>query len=78
MAVKHWGQGIATEALKAVTAYMAEAMDVQRLSAAVFGWNPASRRVLKKCGFTNEGFRKNGVRKWGKTTDLWLYGLQLR
>ena len=78
LAVDHWGQGIATETLKALVAYMAEATDVERLSASVFGWNPASRRVLEKCGFVNEGTRKNGVRKWGKTTDLWLYGLPLR
>lgn len=76
--VAQWGQGIATEALEALVGHMTEATDVERLSATVFGWNPASRRVLEKCGFVNEGIRKNGVSKWGKTADLWLYGLQLR
>lgn len=76
--VAHWGQGLATEALTALVTYMAEATDVQRLSANVFGWNPASRRVLEKCGFANEGVRKNGVSKWGRTADLWEYGLLLR
>ncbi|MCJ2165790.1 MULTISPECIES: GNAT family protein [unclassified Pseudodesulfovibrio] len=77
LGVDHWGKGIATEVVTALTAYMGQATNVEKLSATVFGWNPASRRVLEKCGFVNEGVSKDGVRKWGKTTDLWYYGRPL-
>jgi [ribosomal protein S5]-alanine N-acetyltransferase len=46
-------------------------------TATCFGWNPASRRVLEKTGFRNEGVRKGVVKKWGETTDLWTYGMLL-
>ena len=34
---------------------LAAATDLEQLSANCFGWNPASPRVLEKCGFVKEG-----------------------
>lgn len=45
-----WGRGIATEAVKAVTGYAFSEFDLYRIEAGVFGWNPASMRVLEKAG----------------------------
>ncbi|MBJ7356543.1 GNAT family N-acetyltransferase [Nocardioides sp.] len=46
-----WGQGYATEAATAVLDW-ARASGHVRLSATVWDWNDASRRVLAKLGFT--------------------------
>ena len=51
----HWGQGFATEAACAlVDAFFAYAGG-EDLTAAARAVNPASRRVLEKCGFAQEG-----------------------
>jgi RimJ/RimL family protein N-acetyltransferase len=70
-----WGRGIATEALRAMTEYAFAHFDVCRLEAGVFGWNPASARVLEKAGYTLEGRARNAVVKDDRTTDRLLYGL---
>ncbi len=72
-----WGQGLATEALNELVRYMRDETAIEQLTASCFGWNPASRRVLEKVGFRQEGLRRGVVRKWGKLTDLWIYGLLL-
>ena len=78
LGVDWWGQNFASETLQALISFMREQTDIEQLSASCFGWNPASRRVLEKNGFINEGVRKRVVKKWDKTTDLWIYGLLLR
>nr|WP_321255940.1 GNAT family N-acetyltransferase [uncultured Pseudodesulfovibrio sp.] len=78
LGVKYWGQGIATEILNALVTYMRNETDIEQLSATGYGWNPASERVLTKNGFIKEGVRKGVVKKWNKTTDLWIYGKLLR
>lgn len=75
---KYWGRGLASETLEELVRYMTDHTDIEQLSATVYGWNPASRRVLEKNGFENEGVRKGAVRKWDKTTDLWIFGKPLR
>lgn len=78
LGVEYWGQGIATEILGALVTYMHDETDIEQLSATGYGWNPASERVLIKNGFIKEGVRKGVVKKWDKTTDLWIYGKLLR
>ena len=70
-----WGRGIASEALRAVTDHAFATFDVIRLEAGVFGWNPASARVLEKAGYTLEGRLRQAVMKDGRLTDRLLYGL---
>jgi RimJ/RimL family protein N-acetyltransferase len=70
-----WGQGIATAALTALTEYAFANFDLARLEAAVYEWNPASARVLEKCGFVLEGRLRKSVTKDGRTIDQWLYAL---
>ena len=70
-----WGRGIATEALRAITEYGFKTFDVCRLEAGVFGWNPASARVLEKAGYTLEGRSRLAVIKDGQMTDRLLYAL---
>jgi RimJ/RimL family protein N-acetyltransferase len=70
-----WGRGIATEALRAVTDYAFATFDLCRLEAGVFGWNPASARVLEKAGYALEGRSRQAVVKDGRMGDRLLYGL---
>ncbi len=45
-----WGQGLATEATRASLHYGFDTLNLERIMAAVFAENVASRRVLEKCG----------------------------
>jgi RimJ/RimL family protein N-acetyltransferase len=51
LGVNHWGQGFATEAVRAVIDYAFEEHAIDELFAGARVTNPASRRVLEKCGF---------------------------
>jgi RimJ/RimL family protein N-acetyltransferase len=70
-----WGRGLATEALRAVTEYAFRTFDICRIEAGVFGWNPASARVLEKVGYTLEGRSRLAIVKDGRMGDRLLYGL---
>lgn len=72
---RFWGRGIATEALRAVTAHAFAAHGFERLQACVFGWNAASVRVLEKCGYALEERRANAVTKGGETADVLVYAV---
>lgn len=71
----HWGHGFATEALKAVVTYAFGTLQLHRLEAYHFGWNPASGRVLEKAGFHLEGCLRERICKNGEFTDALFYGL---
>ena len=71
----YWGRGIVSEALHAVSDYAFRTFDVVRLYAGVFGWNPASARVLEKAGFTFEARLKYAITKDGRMTDELIYAL---
>jgi RimJ/RimL family protein N-acetyltransferase len=47
----HWGQGFATEAMRAVIDHLFSATDLDEIRAGARVTNPASKRVLEKCGF---------------------------
>lgn len=49
--VAHWGNGYATEAARALIDYAFRDLDHTELLAGARVTNPASRRVLEKCGF---------------------------
>ena len=51
LGVPYWGKGFATEALHAVIDYAFTDLEHQSLQAGARVTNPASRRVLEKCGF---------------------------
>jgi len=68
-----WGNGYATEALRAFSEYAFEEFDLQRLQATVLEWNPASCRVLEKAGFVAEARLRKAAFKDGQLVDTWLY-----
>ncbi len=71
----YWGRGIASEVVQAVTAYAFGTFAVNRVQAGVFGWNPASARVLTKAGYSLEGTLRGAVTKDGQTTDRLVYAV---
>lgn len=68
-----WGKGIATEAVKAVTAYGIKQFRLTRVFAYTFEWNVASARVLEKAGFALEGRLKRSAVKDGQIVDQFQY-----
>jgi [ribosomal protein S5]-alanine N-acetyltransferase len=72
---EYWGRGIMTQAVKAVAPYVMSRFGLVRLEAPVFAWNPASMRVLEKCGFAKEGVSRASVFKDGELVDQVLYAL---
>ena len=75
LAEPYWGKGIATEAVRAMTEWGFAHLDINRIFAYVFGWNPASARVLEKAGYLYEGRMRQAVCKDGQMTDLLVYGM---
>lgn len=64
---------IITAAVRATSDHVLAHFDVIRLEAPVFEWNPASMRVLEKCGFVREGVLRRSVLKDGQVIDAVLY-----
>jgi ribosomal-protein-alanine N-acetyltransferase len=73
LARPHWGRGITTEAVRAVTDQLFTHFDFLRAQASVFSWNPASARVLEKAGYTLEATNRRSMIKEGVVGDRWLY-----
>lgn len=51
LGVEHWGNGYATEAVRAVIDHAFTEQDCEAIHSSARVTNPASRRVLEKCGF---------------------------
>jgi len=69
----YWGRGIMTKAVNEMTGYFFSHFDLVRLYATVYDWNPASARVLEKCGWEFEGRLKMSIFKDGKYCDQLIY-----
>jgi [ribosomal protein S5]-alanine N-acetyltransferase len=65
-----WGQGVATEAARAVLRFGFEDLGLNKISAAYMTRNPASRKVMEKMGMTYEGTQRQHVVKWGQFEDI--------
>lgn len=74
---EYWNQGIMTEAVQAVITYAFETLGNHRITAEVFPANGASRAILKKFGFEQEGVLKQHLWHEGYETwnDVMTFGL---
>lgn len=70
----HWGKGIVSEALEAVTAESFRLFDLTRIFALPFADNPGSIRVLEKAGYVREGTMPRSTIKDGVIRDQLMYG----
>jgi RimJ/RimL family protein N-acetyltransferase len=69
----HWGRGIATRVVRAVTDWAFATTPLERIYAHVFATNPASSRVLAKAGYRFEGRLHRAVVKEGRVLDQLVY-----
>ena len=69
------GRGLASEASRAMLDYAFRALELERVYAAHFPWNPASGRVLEKAGLKREGILRGHAQKNGERIDLQFFGL---
>jgi RimJ/RimL family protein N-acetyltransferase len=70
-----WGRGIMTDVVRRLCWHAFEEFGLTKISAHVLPHNPASARVLEKCGFQEEGFLRKHFLKNGQLMDARLFGL---
>ncbi len=70
-----WNQGIATEALRAVIASAFASLPLNRIEAQHDLRNPASGRVMLKCGMRQEGILRQRIMNKGEYVDVALYAV---
>jgi ribosomal-protein-alanine N-acetyltransferase len=75
LAKPFWGQGIMTAVVQRICRHAFEEFGLVKITAHVFPHNPASARVLEKCGFQPEGFLRRHFHKDGKFLDARLLAL---
>lgn len=70
-----WGGGIVTEAYKAVVRYFFEEVGVNRIEAQHDPRNPASGKVMQKCGLRYEGTLRQADYNNTGIVDAAVYGI---
>jgi ribosomal-protein-alanine N-acetyltransferase len=78
MARPYWGQGLMTEAVRAVIAFGFERMALNRIEARCIVANIGSARVMEKNGMRLEGVIRQQVFAKGAFHDLKLYSILRR
>lgn len=73
-----WGQGHATEAMRALLQWAWDTLPLNRVQADIDTRNPASGRVLAKLGFRLEGTLREDCIVDGEVSDSAVYGLRRR
>ncbi len=61
----YWNLGIMTKAVNLICDFGFKNMDIVRIHAGVFEFNPASMKVLEKCGFKKEAIHEMAIIKKG-------------
>lgn len=69
------GKGYGLESLQAVCRYAFSEGGIRRLTASVTAGNTASKRVLEKAGFVQEGELREAFWLAGRWQNDWLFGL---
>jgi len=64
-----WNLGIMTKAVNLICDYGFKNLEIIRIHAGIFEFNPASMRVLEKCGFKKESVAEKAIFKNGKVYD---------
>jgi RimJ/RimL family protein N-acetyltransferase len=78
LARSHWGQGYATEAVRAALAYGFDTLALNRVEADIDPRNLPSARTLARLGFRKEGFMPERWIVGGEPADTDFYGLLKR
>jgi [ribosomal protein S5]-alanine N-acetyltransferase len=75
MGVQFAGKGVMTAAVKVLLGHAFTGLALHRIEAACLPVNQASRNVLSKAGFTEEGFARKYLRIDGQWRDHLLFGI---
>ena len=75
LAKPFWGRGIMTVVVQRLCQHAFEEFGLVKITAHVFSHNPASARVLEKCGFQEEGYLRKHYVKDDKFIDAKLFAL---
>jgi ribosomal-protein-alanine N-acetyltransferase len=75
LAKPFWGRGVMTAVVQRLSRHAFDELGLVKITAHVFAHNPASARVLEKCGFQQEGFLRKHLLKDGQFLDARLFGL---
>jgi RimJ/RimL family protein N-acetyltransferase len=73
-----WGRGLGTEALTLWIGYLFGALDLHRISTETWSGNPRMIRCALKCGFLEEGRRRDAREYQGRRYDHVQFGLLRR
>ena len=71
----HWGQGIATEAIRLVTEYAFNQLNLHKVTAGCYSNNIGSLKAFKKASFEQEGLLKSHCFYNGEYVDKIVLGL---
>lgn len=69
LAESYWGRGVMTRVIPVFTGFVFRQFAVEKLYAEVLSKNPASMRVLEKCGFRKEAVLLRNCVKNGEILD---------
>ena len=72
---RFWANGYATEITKALVKHLFEVEKVERIEALVGDGNGASRKVLEKAGFIQEGLLRNFAYIDNRYINVYYYGI---
>lgn len=72
---QQWRKGYTSEAVSEVLSYGFDVMGLTRIGAVVFIENEASKKLLGKVGFQQEGVLRNYMYQDGKAYDTYVYSL---
>ncbi len=75
LARDQWNKGIMTEALEEVLRYSFEEMQIHRVEAQHETDNPASGKVMLKCGMQHEGTLRGRLLNKGRYVDVDIYSI---
>ena len=73
MSPDHFGKGVMTRALTAVTRFAIEKAKFERIEAVTMTDNVRSMGLLKKCGYTHEGTMRQYKRYDGENYDVEMF-----
>jgi RimJ/RimL family protein N-acetyltransferase len=76
LGTRYWGKGYATEAVRALIDHAFTSLDHKALQSCVRVTNPASRRVLEKCGFQWTGVGLCRIRALGSSVPVDRFRLE--
>ena len=70
-----WNKGYVTEAMAEVLVFGFHVLNLNKITASFFPHNPASGRVMEKCGMKQEAVLKQEIYKNGKFLDFVRYSI---